>query len=160
MPSAVFDTIPLDRHWRDICILRRATDIPAASNNFIIPWDGEVLDTDNMFDPGAPTLITCPVAGIYWIMANICWAPTTITFHHLFIEDSAGNSKFESEHNVPAPSFGQLHASGSLVVDAGTSFRVRGTTNLGGAGTMDIKAENGVNACTRFAVALIQRLTT
>jgi len=62
----------------------------ADSTYTALTFNTVVYDTDNMYDAGNPTLLTCKTAGKYLIIASVTFAHNTTGVRRLFIEIDQG----------------------------------------------------------------------
>lgn len=99
--------------------------IPGGGAFTAIAWNNEVVDTDNMFDPGDPTRIRIRTPGIYGITVNVSWgglaAGQFISTYLLRLGSPlAADDRAESWHN----SFASLSYIGPFEADIGDILTV------------------------------------
>lgn len=129
--AAAIGTLPGGR------LVRNADfSVPTGAGFTPVPFDTESFDTGGLFDPGAPTRLTVPIAGVYALTGGARWAANATGVRSTFLrKNGASGAGFLAGGTVPDNGAEEARQSVATVarLQAGDFVELQVQQNTGGA---------------------------
>ena len=124
------NNMPRAALWRNA-----AHNISTGGAAQIITWDRLDYDTDGMWDPTKPTILTCRTAGLYACSAAILWPSNSTNYRQMWISRNGGLTI----GNIIQPqlvTISSQEVNGQIELNAGDTLGVFAAQNTGGVLTL------------------------